>query len=71
MIITGNIRPTYIKHIAKELINKFPDKFVAAGFQYNKEKAVELTDFDSIQSNISCFIYSRKKQIYKKTCLKL
>ena len=43
----GNIRPTYIKPIAKELINMYPDKFVASGFQHNKEKVLELADFDS------------------------
>ena len=42
-----NIRPTYIKRIAKELINMYPDKFVASDSQYNKEKVLELADFDS------------------------
>ena len=43
----GNIRPTYIKRIARELINKYPDKFVADDFQHNKEKVSELTDVQS------------------------
>ena len=43
----GNIRSTYIKHIAKELINMYPDRFVASDFQHNKEKVAELADFDS------------------------
>ncbi|UCB59337.1 MAG: 30S ribosomal protein S17e [Thermoplasmatales archaeon] len=43
----GNIRPTYIKRIAKELINMYPDKFVASDFQHNKEKVAELADSDS------------------------
>ena len=43
----GNIRSTYIKRIAKELINMYPDKFVASDFQHNKEKVAELADFDS------------------------
>ncbi len=43
----GNIRPTYIKRIAKELVNMYPDKFVARDFQHNKEKVTELADFDS------------------------
>jgi small subunit ribosomal protein S17e len=43
----GNIRSTYIKRIAKELINMYPDKFIASDFQHNKEKVAELADFDS------------------------
>ena len=43
----GNIRPTYIKRIAKELLNMYPDKFVANDFQHNKKKVAELADFDS------------------------
>ena len=47
MITLGNIRPTYIKRIAKKLIKKYPDEFVASDFQHNKEKMPELTDFHS------------------------
>jgi small subunit ribosomal protein S17e len=43
----GNIRPTYIKRIAKELLNMYPDKFVASDFQQNRKKVGELADFDS------------------------
>ena len=43
----GNIRSTYIKRIAKELVNMYPDKFAASDFQHNKEKISELVDFDS------------------------
>ena len=43
----GNIRSTYIKRIAKELINMYPDKFVASDFQHNKKNVSELADFDS------------------------
>jgi small subunit ribosomal protein S17e len=43
----GNIRPTYIKRIAKELLNMYPDKFIANDFQHNKKKVAELADFDS------------------------
>ena len=43
----GNIRPTYIKRIARELVNMYPDKFVASDFQHNKENVSELADFDS------------------------
>jgi len=43
----GNIRSTYIKRIAKELLNMYPDKFFASDFQHNKKKVGELADFDS------------------------
>ena len=43
----GNVRPTYIKRIAKKLLNMYPDKFVANDFQHNKKKVAELADFDS------------------------
>lgn len=43
----GNIRPTYIKRIAKKLINMYPDKIDASDFQHNKKKVAELADFDS------------------------
>ena len=43
----GNIRSTYIKRIARELIRMYPDKFVVSDFQHNKEKVAELADFDS------------------------
>jgi len=33
--------------IARELINMYPDRFVAGDFQHNKEKVAELADFDS------------------------
>ena len=54
----GNIRPTYIKRIAKELINVYPDKFVASDFQHNKEKVAELADFDSkvIRNRVAGYI---------------
>jgi small subunit ribosomal protein S17e len=44
----GNIRSTFIKRIARECIEKYPDQFVAGDFQHNKKKLAELAD---IQSN--------------------
>ena len=54
----GNIRPTYIKRIAKELLNMYPDKFVASNFQHNKKKVAELADFDSniIRNRVAGYI---------------
>ncbi|MFQ6128270.1 MAG: 30S ribosomal protein S17e [Thermoplasmata archaeon] len=39
----GNIRPTYIKRIATELIKRFPNEFTD-DFEHNKQKVQELTD---------------------------
>ncbi|MBI5001372.1 MAG: 30S ribosomal protein S17e [Euryarchaeota archaeon] len=39
----GNIRPTYIKRVAVELVKRYPDQFTL-DFQHNKEKVDELTD---------------------------
>ena len=45
--ILGNIRPTYIKNIAIELVKKYPNQFKQGDFQHNKAKVAELSDVDS------------------------
>jgi len=44
----GNIRPTYIKRVAIDLVKKFPDKFTA-DFQQNKVIVSQLTDITNIK----------------------
>lgn len=39
----GNIRPTYIKRVAIDLLKQYPDVFTA-DFEHNKKKVSELTD---------------------------
>ena len=39
----GNIRPTYIKRVAIELVKRYPDQFTN-DYQHNKAKVGELTD---------------------------
>ncbi len=39
----GNIRPTYVKRVAIELVKKFPDRF-DGDFYRNREAVAELTD---------------------------
>ncbi|HEV2449335.1 MAG TPA: 30S ribosomal protein S17e [Thermoplasmata archaeon] len=39
----GNIRQTYIKRVAVELIRRFPDQF-GGEFASNRKKVLELTD---------------------------
>lgn len=42
----GNIRPTYIKRVAEELVNRYPDQF-NEDFEHNKAKVAELTDIST------------------------
>jgi small subunit ribosomal protein S17e len=42
----GNIRPTYIKRVAKELVRRYPEQFTD-DFEHNKQKVAELTDVSS------------------------
>lgn len=40
----GNIRPTYIKRVAIELVERFPEQF-NGDFDHNKKKVSELAHF--------------------------
>jgi len=41
----GNIRPTYIKSLADELLRAYPDDFTT-DFEANKPKVAELTNIE-------------------------
>ncbi len=43
----GNIRPTYIKRVSIELVQKYPDKFKSDDYEHNKKMVDEYTDVDS------------------------
>ena len=43
----GNIRPTYIKRVAIELVKQYPNEFTE-DFEHNKAKVSELSDVGSI-----------------------
>ncbi|MEM0343230.1 MAG: 30S ribosomal protein S17e [Thermoplasmata archaeon] len=43
----GNIRPTYIKRVAVELVHRFPDQFTN-DYQHNKAMVAKLTDVRSV-----------------------
>jgi len=45
--ILGNIRQTFIKTIARDLIKKYPDQFKVNDFQHNKKKVQEMTTVES------------------------
>ncbi|MDY0224317.1 MAG: 30S ribosomal protein S17e [Candidatus Methanomethylophilaceae archaeon] len=44
----GRIRPTYIKRVAIELVNKYPQAF-SRDFDANKEMVNALTDVSSVK----------------------
>lgn len=43
----GNIRQTYIKRVAVELVRHYPDQF-NGDFSHNKQKVLEYTDLGTI-----------------------
>ena len=60
----GNIRPTYIKRVALELLKKFPGEFTD-DFEHNKKKVAELTDvrFIMMRNRIAGYVTRYRKQI--------
>ena len=42
----GKVRPEHVKRIAKELVQRFPDKFTT-NFENNKRLVVEFTNLSS------------------------
>ena len=53
----GNIRPTYIKRVAIELVQKYPEQFTS-DFQHNKIMVSKLTDvrFVSMRNKIAGYV---------------
>lgn len=43
----GNIRPTYIKRVAIELVQRYPEQFTG-DYQHNKMMVGKLTDVRSV-----------------------
>jgi len=60
----GNIRPTYIKRVATELVKRFPDKF-NEDFEHNKKMVDELTDvrFPEIRNRIAGYVTRYRKLV--------
>lgn len=59
----GNIRPTYIKRVALELLRLYPDHFTA-DFEHNKRRVSELTDVTtSMMRNRIAGYVTRHKQL--------
>jgi small subunit ribosomal protein S17e len=59
----GNIRPTYIKRVALELLERFPDTFTN-DFEENKKKVAEMTDMTSItmRNRVAGYITRRMRK---------
>ncbi|OGS42209.1 MAG: 30S ribosomal protein S17e [Euryarchaeota archaeon RBG_16_62_10] len=53
----GNIRPTYIKRVAIELVQKYPEQFTG-DFQHNKLMVAKLTDvrYVSMRNRIAGYV---------------
>jgi small subunit ribosomal protein S17e len=58
----GNIRPTYIKRVAIELVERYPDHFTEA-FDHNKQKVGELTDITAkaVRNRIAGYVTTYRK----------
>ncbi|HLE96958.1 MAG TPA: 30S ribosomal protein S17e [Candidatus Thermoplasmatota archaeon] len=59
----GNIRPTYIKRVAIELVERFPEKFTAS-FDENKQAVTALTDITSkkMRNRIAGYVTTYRTQ---------
>ena len=57
----GNIRPTYIKRVAFELLRLHPEAFTA-DFAHNQAKVAELTDVSTtvMRNRIAGYVTRRK-----------
>ncbi len=64
----GNIRQTFIKTLARDLLEKYPHQFQTDNFQHNKEKVQELTTVRSnlLRNRIAGYI-TRKLASHKKS----
>jgi len=60
----GNIRPTYIKRVATELVRKYPEQFTD-DFEHNKQKVAELTDVRSnmMRNRIAGYVTRYRKHV--------
>ena len=54
----GNIRQTYIKRVAIELIKHYPDDFTG-DFAQNKKKVLELTDLTVLVDGVPQVTYKK------------
>jgi len=60
----GNIKPTFIKRVAIELVETYPERFTD-DFQHNKKMVNELTDVQgtSMRNKIAGYVTRYRKRI--------
>jgi len=60
----GNIRPTYIKRVAIELVERYPDQFTD-DFQHNKEMVAKLSDVSTkvMRNRIAGYVTRYRKNV--------
>lgn len=69
VINLGNIRQTYIKNVAIDLAEKYPNQFKYDNFQHNKQKVDEFSDVNSkllrnrIVGYITRYLANQKKEL--------
>lgn len=68
MVSLGNIRQTYIKRIAIDLVNKYNDQFTT-DFEHNKRKVAELTDISetTFRNRVAGYVTTYRKNWEKAT----
>ena len=59
----GNIRPTYIKRVAIELVERFPDRFTN-DFDHNKKMVSELATIQgkAMRNRIAGYVTTYRQQ---------
>ncbi|MHB8633269.1 MAG: 30S ribosomal protein S17e [Thermoplasmatota archaeon] len=64
----GNIRQTYIKRVAIDLVKRYNDQF-SADFEHNKKKVAELTDIQTtgFRNRIAGYVTTYRKNWEKAT----
>jgi small subunit ribosomal protein S17e len=62
----GRIKTSSVKNIARELLEKYPERF-STDFEKNKKALAELTEFESKRTRniVAGFITALKKQLEK------
>jgi len=60
----GNVRPTYIKRVAIELVERYPEQFTD-DFQHNKEMVAKLSDVSTkvMRNRIAGYVTRYRKQV--------
>jgi len=64
----GNIRPTFIKRVALDLLDRYPDLF-NDDFEHNKEMVSQVTNVESslLRNRIAGYVTSYRKVLQRPT----